>query len=155
MSIAYYPSDDNGTLPTPSITAKYIITLKRMIFQKWKAYCVESSFDHWGNEYYLANGVIVYHITHEGRYKFNIPHSYHLQSDPVIFDPGYYVMSTKRPNYLIIDDPDILHFILNYDMNQCELKVSDGHKVMKPKSLHKELKRLLGIDLFEDSRDVA
>lgn len=111
--------------------------LKIKIFQKWRTFC-NADFcgnrDRFNNEYYLVNGIYVIKITEDAKYKFGLHTVQRRQEEGVKFDNGYYVMSTRHPNFYIIDDPDILHFIFHFDLTQ-------------KKSLHKELRRRLKVDL--------
>jgi hypothetical protein len=111
--------------------------LKRLVFSKWKKFCIqnnERNIDWQGNEYYLHNGIFCIHITDEkSKYRYGSDATSRYQGERNHFEPGYYILSTRTPNYTIIDDPDVLHFILHFDLRA-------------KKSLHKELKRRMGVE---------
>lgn len=111
------------------------IRLKRQVFNKWRLQSREKNLDHYSNEYYLENGIYCIHITKEGKYKFGLECTNRRDAERIVFDNGYYVMSTRTANFTFIDDADVLHFVLNFDL-------------CSGKSLHKELRRRLNVDLF-------
>lgn len=99
------------------------------------------NIDFQGNEYYIDNGIVAYHITVGAYYKFGMQtREFYGQPVRKYFDTGFYVLSTRRPNYLIIEDSDVLHFILDFPL-------SSNNKL----SLHRELKRCLGVDFTSDN----
>lgn len=127
----------------PYETLGYTLALKRRIFHKWKVMSLgreHKNLDFQGNEYYLLNGIICYHLSKPGFYKFGkTPRLYYGQNEREEFKEGWYVMSTRKPNYEIIEDPDILHFILHFDL-------------FSGKSIHRELKKRMGVEFSFDAK---
>lgn len=116
--------------------------LKKEIFFKWRKYRSEIyNLDFFGNEYYLLNGIFCIHITKEAKYRFGQLTTERKLGERMEFPNGYYVLSTRLPNYILIDDPDILQFILHFDLRG-------------GKSLHDELKRRLGVDLTNKPNNI-
>lgn len=131
MSITYQVTDD-----TPFMLLK----LKCRIFEKWKTHCKGhgiKNIDEYGNEYYLQNAIYCIHILKEAKYKFGLDHSQRSDKDRITFPNGYYVLSTRQPNYTFIEDPDVLHFVFHFDLGS-------------NRSLHKELNRRMKVSFGKE-----
>ena len=122
-----------------------IADIKQSIFNKWKSHLSEpKNTDENGNEFYMCNGIKVVYVTAPSIYLWNQPVRTMHKMEKHRFESGYYILSTRKENYSVIEDIDALRFILDFDLTQKRTVLSEGQPIKRHVSLHDALYKAIG-----------
>lgn len=118
------------------------------IFEKFERHEQSSGFnprDEYGNERYIINGIIAYKLFKPTEYKFGLrpdtkaSEKFHKK----LFDPGVYIMSTRKTNYSFFTDSakEVEDLHAKFLTNIKRLQFIADFNLISKKSLHKELRK--------------
>jgi len=124
--------------------------LKIEVFEKWKLYAANQRYtphiDEKGNECYLHHGIKVVCVKQPSQYKWGLEKE---DKGRLMFPAGYYVLSVKKENYVLIEDEVSLIFLLGFDLFKTVQSRINGEEVLLPYSAHAGfVEHVRGFDLL-------